>query len=95
MLDIDSVPTIGKGLAVIVGVLCAYGADGKTFRAVLRRFLPKKSRERVERLNCDGAWRELMDDSIARDDATGVEMLNKWMTARTESALGQTTRKAS
>lgn len=76
-----------KTAAGALAVLTAYGAKGDWLRRILAKFTPRKVQERLSQSNMDVAWRELMDDSIKRDCTDSVELLNAWMSCRTNSQL--------
>ena len=76
-----------KGCAAVIAVLTAYGAKGDSFRRALSWLQTKASRDRAQRANMDSAWRELMDDSRARQCVNSVQLLNDWMECRTIEGL--------
>jgi len=86
MIDLDTT-TIVQGIALVVGLLTAYGAKADGFRRFISRFTTKATQERMAEANKDAAWRELIDDSRARKCARSVELLNQWIQLRTSDGL--------
>ena len=83
-----------KAAAAAVALLIAYGSRAAGFRDFLGRFQSRTARTHAERSHQDSAWRELMDDSIHRQCATSVDLLNSWLAARTQAALDKETRES-
>ena len=76
-----------KVAAGLVAIVVAWSSRGDSLRRVFAWFTPRRSRERIAQANMDSAWRELMDDSITRDCGQSVDLLNRWMQARTTGRL--------
>lgn len=79
--------TITQILALIVGLMTAYGAKADGFRRFLSKFTTKATQVRQDEANKDVAWRALIDDSRARKCARSVELLNMWIQLRTSDGL--------
>jgi len=78
---------VAKFVAGIVALFAAYGAKSDGFRALLSKLLPKKVQAQQKAANQDLAYRQLVNDSLARNCAKSVELLDEWMKIRNAHGL--------
>jgi|GEM_PF-2435474 len=76
-----------KGIAALVAILTAYGAKGDSFRSLISKILPKSVQQKQIAANQDIAYRQLVNDSLARNCAKSVALLDEWMKIRNSHGL--------
>jgi hypothetical protein len=76
-----------KAIAAIIAILTAYGAKGDGLRAMLSKFMPKSVQNKQVAANQDLAYRQLVNDSLARNCAKSVELQDEWMAIRNVHGL--------